>query len=1053
MQGTFLLLIKNFMYKPMDQKASLFEMQNEVIKYWKENKTFEKSIQDRDSNNAYLFYDGPPFINGDPHYGHLLASIAKDLIPRYQTMKGKRVRRVWGWDCHGLPMENKVEKKLNLKGKKEIENYGIDKFIAQCFSFANDVSNEWEWYVDEIGRWVDYNNAYKTMDKDFMESIFWAFKQVYDKGHVYEGKRTSLYSTDASSPVSNFEVAMDSLYQDVTDLSCMVSFKLKSKSTYLIAWTTTPWTLTANTAVAVNPSENYTEFEYLDRKYIVAQKRLDYTLEKAQINKDEIKILSTFKGESLDRLSYEPLYSFFESNGNDNDFKVYLSDYVTIEDGTGILHVAPGFGEEDFNIGKAHDLSTAMVIDDEGKMLSFVNPWEGMYLRDVTPLVVAELGERGLLFASFEFTHALPFYRYANPLIYKTQDAWYINIQNIKDNLLKSNENINWIPDHLKEGRFKKGIETAPDWCISRNRFWGTPIPVWKGVDDDGHIISKVIGSFDELRSFSVDPITKITFTTISREGAIDFKDYSSMDMLLSKYDGQEVIVYIDDKNLIPIIMDYEKASEVQSLAKVSNYQNGKSHFYVFGRPLELHRPNIDLIQLKDLETGTILTRIPEVLDCWFESGSMPFAQMHYPFENKDEFESSYPADYICEYIGQTRAWFYVLHVMANLLKESFVELGMKNLEGNSFKNVICTGIIFGNDGKKMSKSLKNYPDPRKTIEKYGSESLRYAFMVSPLMSGANINVDDKLLEDTVKTIINPYHNIYKYFLIYANQFNWDNSKYNPSSDLLDVWIRVRLQKFINDVDLGLSSYEIPSAMREIQPMLEDISTWFIRRSRDRFASGSVEAISTLYEVLSIFSKVVAPILPFTSENIYQNLRTSDNLESIHLEMFPNLKEQSLDEVKILTEMESVRELAKIGLEMRDSAKIKLRQPLTSFRINKELSEQFQQVLKEELNVESVVVDLTSAIYLDTVMTPELETKGNFREVTRAIQDLRKKSGMKLGEKVVVTWNCEGKLSEVFRKMEIELKSAVLIESLVKDDSLDKTLTLNGDSIGLLVTH
>jgi len=619
-------------FPQVNPKQSFSEMEENVLANWKEKKIFEKSISSRSEKNPYRFYDGPPFITGMPHYGSLLSSIVKDVVPRYWTMKGKRVERRWGWDCHGIPIEDKVQKKLGLESHKDVERVGIKKFIEECYSYTRSTSAEWEWYIEHIGRWVDFKGSYKTMDQDYMESVMWVFKQFYDKGLVYQGKRVSLYSTKLSTPISNFEVAMDNSYEDVNDPAITVMFDLSPngkawENTYALAWTTTPWTIPAHIALAINKEIEYVKVKSDGKFYVLAAKRAE-----SVFKGKEYEVIETIAAEKLHLLSYIPPFDFYVGKIDASlNHRIHYADFVNDEDGTGIAHEAPEFGDVDFNLAKEVGLHITEAMNKEGKYTAEIGEYAGMFYRDANPIMAELLAKKGILFKKESITHRVAMCpRTGIPLVYKAQDSYFIDIQSLKPKLIEANEQINWFPDHFKHGRFLKSMEGAPDWCVSRTRYWATPMPVWVGYDECGNEMDKkVFGSKADIEAASGMKIT------------------------------------------------------------------------------DLHRPYIDEITWK--ENGLTYRRIPEVLDGWLDSGSMPYAQMHYPFENKQSMEASFPADFIVEYVGQIRAWFYVMHVV-----------GVALFDKPSFTNVITTGTIYGTDGRKMSKSYGNYPDPRETLKKYG---------------------------------------------------------------------------------------------------------------------------------------------------------------------------------------------------------------------------------------------------------------------------------------------------------------------------------------------
>ncbi|HPT65976.1 MAG TPA: isoleucine--tRNA ligase [Candidatus Woesebacteria bacterium] len=927
-------------FKDVPQNQSFPALEEEIISFWKENKIFEKSVDQRPADNAYTFYDGPPFITGMPHHGHLLSSIAKDIIPRYQTMKGKKVRRVWGWDCHGLPAENKVEEKLGLKSKKDIEQIGIKKYIEECYSYVQNVSQEWPWYIDHIGRWVDLEHAYKTMDLNYMESVMWVFSELYKKGLIYKGRRISLYCPRCSTPLSNFEIAMDNSYKDVEDPAISIKFKLKDRDAFILAWTTTPWTLPGNLALAVNKNENYVEININNENIILSKARFESVL-----GNQEYKIIKEFKGQELIGLSYEPLYNFFEVTST--DYKIYHADFVSMTDGTGIVHIAPGFGEDDSALGKANNLSVIDHVDDEGKIIDKVIPFAGLFVKKADPLVVDDLKSRNLIFKEEKIKHSYPFcYRCGTPLIYKSQTAWYLNVQSIKPGMKETNQKINWVPEHIKNGRFGQGIETAPDWCLSRSRYWASPVPVWE-CDCGERYVPESIADL-----------------------------------------------------------------EARSGQKVTN----------------LHKPDIDKVVVKCDKCGKDVHRVPEVLDCWFESGSMPYAERHYPFENKDRLEKEFPADYIVEYIGQTRGWFYTLHTLSNALFQS-----------ESFKNCVVTGTIMGNDGRKMSKLFKNFPDTKMVLQKYGGEAMRLYLMSGVIMVGENMNINEKEIEDKVKFILLPLWNCLKYLTTYAQMYNWtpNLNSTNNFKNILDQWIITRTDQFTKDFGQELDKYIIPNAVKLVTPYIEDLSRWYIRQSRDRFVNGDQEALQTLWQVLVQFTKTSAPLIPFITEYFWQNLVLpfdSNAKESVHLELYPEIK--SIDQ-QLLDNMTYVREICEQGNMVRKTNNISTRQPLLKAIINNSqkinLSPELIEVVKNELNVKDIETILSNdnlTVSLDTNITPELKAEGDARDLIRQIQSLRKENQLDLKDKIKIfapDWPA---------KFEKEILSKTLGQSITKSENI-----------------
>lgn len=925
-------------FKNVPNQITFPQVEEEVLKFWKENKIFEKSVDSRPDTDTYSFYDGPPFITGSPHHGSLLPSIAKDVVPRYWTMKGKKVRRVWGWDCHGLPAENKVEERLGLKSKKDIESIGIKKYIDECYSYVQNVSQEWEWYIDHIGRWVDFKNAYKTMDLNYMETVMWTFAQLYKKDLIYKGNRISLFCPRCSTPLSNFEIAMDNSYKTVEDPAISIKFKLKNQDKYIVAWTTTPWTLPGNLALAVNKNETYVEVNYQNETVIIAKARLS-----AVFGENQYQITREFQGNELLGLEYEPLYSYYQAGPN--DYKIYHADFVSMEDGTGIVHIAPGFGEDDSNLGKANNLSVISHVDDEGKIVDKVEKFAGLFVKKADPLVISDLTERNLLLKQEKISHSYPFcYRCSTPLIYKTQTAWYLKVQDLKDQMKQTNQEINWVPEHIKNGRFGQGLESAPDWCLSRSRYWASPIPVWECECGERYVPESIA-------------------------------------------------------NL-----------EAKSGKKVTN----------------LHKPEIDEIQITCDKCGKTVSRVPEVLDCWFESGSMPYAQLHYPFENKELFEKSYPADYIIEYIGQTRGWFYTLHTISNALYGK-----------PSFKNCVVTGVIMGTDGRKMSKLYKNYPDPRMVLEKYGAEAYRLYFMSSVVMLGENINIDEKDIDDRVKNTLLPLWNSFKYFLTYANLHDWSPSLEKKTSDnILDLWIQNKVDTLTTDFASALESYNIPNATRLIQPFIDDLSRWYIRQSRDRFVSGDTNGLQTLWQVLVQFSQTVAPVIPFISEYFWQALVIpfDSKSESIHLTFYPvgTLADQNL-----IDSMALVQQVCEQGNMIRKTKQISTRQPLAKVKVNTEkptlITDKFAEIIKNELNVKQIEIIKTEnglAVELDTNLTPELQAEGDMRDLIRQIQSLRKEAKLELQDKIKVfapAWPAQFEAEILSKTLGVSIEKAEIL--------------------------
>lgn len=913
------------------------EYEKEWVQNWKASKTFEKSVESRSKDNSFVFYDGPPFISGVPHHGTLLSSIVKDAIPRYQTMNGKRVERVWGWDCHGLPAERYTEKKLGIKSRQEVIEYGIEKYINATRKNMEQTSSEWEDVVDRIGRWVDFKGAYKTMDKDYMESVWWAFKTLYEKGKIYEGEKVLMYCTLDGTPLSKAEVTMDAgAYQDVTDPSVFVKFKLKDGAT-LLAWTTTPWTLPANTALAVNKKLDYVEVQVGDEQFILAKELLSKVLQDEKHQPLEYKIVRDLKGEELAGLEYEPLFV----DRGENAHKVWHADYVSHEDGTGIVHLAPTYGEEDFALAKEHNIPSVHTIDQNGYFTE--GDWQGQNVWEVNKQIAKDLKERGVVWKIDYIRHSYPHcHRCNTKLMYRAHPSWFMDIEGQRAKMIEKNEPITWFPPHVKHGRFEKTIEQAPDWNISRDRFWATAMPVWK--TESGK--TKVVGSYAELKELS----------------GVELEDY--------------------------------------------------------------HRPWID--DVKFTIDGEEYTRIDKVMDSWFEAGSMPFAQFHYPFENKEKFEANFPGDFIVEYIGQVRAWFYYMHAMSVAL---FGE--------NSFKNVIVTGNVAGNDGRKMSKSYGNYTDPNELMDKFSADSLRFLLLSSPLLSGEDFALQDKEVGDVARKL-SMIWNMYDFFTMYAEVDGWDFDSNKPftlnPNDLtnpLDKWIVSRIHSLNEEISRHMDGYNIPDAMSPILPFIDDASNWFVRRSRRRFwksedDSDKDDAYRTLHYVLLKLSVLMAPFTPFLAEELYQKL--GGGAESVHLLDWPT--NYTIDEVA-LNDMELVRDYVNQGLSLRAKAGLKVRQPLASVTVPQvEGSFDFESILIDELNVKSVKKG--EVVALDEVITPELKREGLMREVIRFVQNARKDAGLNVDDRISLWMQSEdAQLASAIEEHLGEIKAETLVADYV----------------------
>lgn len=904
-------------FKQVLSQVNFAELEEGIIKFWKEDKTFEKSVQLRPEDKKWTFLDGPPFVTGTPHYGSLLSSIPKDVFGRYWTMKGYRVRRVWGWDGHGLPVENKVENKLKIKRKRDIEKkIGVKKFIEECLGYVNQVSSEWEWYIDHIGRWVDFKNAYKTWDLPYMESVMWVFKQMYDKDLIYKGLRVSLYCPHCATPISNFEVAMDAdNYKDIKEPAAVYKYPLKNeKETFLLAWSTTPWNKLVTPALAVNPKLTYVKVKQGRESYILAKSAV-------KMLQGDYKTIDEFKGEKLVGKKFIPHYSFYKVDPDKKAFIVVGGDFVKEDEGVGIVTLAV-YGEEDLIVMQKENIQLVEHLDEEGNILDFVPNFAGLNYLEANEKVLDDLDKRGLLYRVDEYTHSVPHcWRCATRLYYGPKDAWYVNVQKIKPQLFKNNEPINWFPKHFKYGRFAKSMEAAPDWNISRNRYWGSPVPVWECECGE----RTVPGSVKELEELSSQKITN------------------------------------------------------------------------------LHKPDIDDIEIKCPSCGKGAKRVSEVLDSWIEAGSASFAERHFPFEKGLQLEDFFPPDFIAEYTGQIRAWFYVLHVIATALYD---------LPG--FKSVLVEGVMLGTDGRKMSKNYNNYPDPKEVIKKYGGDGLRIYLLGSPIMKGEDVNFSNDGVPEAVRGFLLILWNCYKYFVDYANTFNFDcNSKEAKEAkenlSILDKWILARLTELVLDLKKNYENYDTSNVVKLLKEfVVNDLSTWYIRRSRDRI-SGEEErdrntALSVLYGVLVTYSKLLAPIAPFIAEEIYKNLTFE---ESVHLTSFPE-GDKTLFNEKLISDMSLVRKIAEAGHAKRKEAGIKLRQPLaaSSYKLPDQLDKDLEQILAAELNVKAVEYKKSSKkepeVTLDTRITRQLAQEGEARELIRQVQQLRKEQNLTLADKTSI---------------------------------------------------
>ncbi len=866
-------------YPEVSPRADYPAIEQRILDYWAEQQTFEQSVANRAAGgNEYVFNDGPPFANGLPHYGHLLTGYVKDVVPRFWTMRGKRVERRFGWDTHGLPAEMETEKELGVSGRKAITDFGIENFNAACRSSVMRYTAEWENYVTRQARWVDFSNDYKTMDLPYMESVMWAFKQLYDKGLVYEADRVMPYSWGAETPLANFEIRLDDATRPRQDPALTVGFTLNQTlrpgtETRVLAWTTTPWTLPSNLALAVGPDIDYVLLEHGQFTYVLAEAALErYARELG----DGV-VVGALKGSELAGLTYEPLFPYFAHHAN--AFRVLTAAYVETGDGTGVVHIAPGFGEEDQNVGEANDITLVVPVDDSGRFTEEVTDWVGENVFDANPKVIAHLKDQGVVLRHETYDHNYPHcWRTDTPIIYRAIGSWYVEVTAFRDRMVELNQQINWIPSHIRDGQFGKWLEGARDWSISRNRFWGAPIPVWKS-DDPAYPRIDVYGSLDELEAdFGV-------------------------------------------------------------------------------RPTDLHRPFIDdLVRPNpDDPTGTsMMRRVPEVLDCWFESGSMPYAQHHYPFENVEYFEQHNPADFIVEYIAQTRGWFYTMHVLSTAL-----------FDRPAFSNVICHGVLLDNEGQKLSKKLRNYPDPVDVFESVGSDAMRWYLISSPILRGLDTRIekDDSGIRDVVRQTLNPIWNAYSFFTLYANAEGYAATERTDSENLLDRYILAKTNELIVVTTAQLEAYDLAGACASVQTYLDALTNWYIRRSRERFwntdpdAELDVDALDTLFTVLRTLSKVLAPLLPLIADEIWLGLNGGDG--SVHLEDWPTWDTVPADP-DLVVAMDRLRDAASAALSLREDRNLRVRLPLAKAIVagaGSEAIAPFADLLADEINVKAIEFD------------------------------------------------------------------------------------------------
>ena len=931
------------MYKKVPTDLKFVEREREVEKFWRDNHIFEKSIEDRKDAPTYMFYDGPPTANGKPHIGHALTRVIKDMIPRYRTMKGYKVPRKAGWDTHGLPVEIEVEKELGINGKEQIEKYGVAPFIEKCKESVWKYKSMWEQFSNVIGFWADMDDPYVTYHNSYIESEWWALKQIWDKGLLYKGFKVVPYCPRCGTPLSSHEVAQG--YKDVKERSAIVRFKKKDEDVYFLAWTTTPWTLPSNVALCVNPDEEYSKVKQGDYTYILASALVETVL------KDDYTVLETYKGKELEGIEYEPLWGGLNVKGK--AWYVVCDSYVTLTDGTGIVHIAPAFGEDDSRIGRNYNLPFIQLVDAQGN-LTKETKWEGIFVKDADKLVLKDLEESGKLFDAPVFEHSYPHcWRCNTPLIYYARESWYIKMTAVKEDIIRNNNTINWIPESIGKGRFGDWLENIQDWAVSRNRYWGTPLNVW--ICECGHMHS--IGSIDELKSMSKN--------------------------------------CPDD--------------------------------------IELHRPYIDAVTITCPECGKEMRRTPEVLDAWFDSGSMPFAQHHYPFENKEMFEAQFPADFISEAVDQTRGWFYSLLAISTLI-----------FNRAPYKNVIVMGHVQDEDGQKMSKSKGNAVDPMDALNKFGADAIRWYFYVNSAPWLPN-RFHDKAVEEGQRKFLGTLWNTYAFYVLYADIDNFDPTKYSLEYDklsVMDKWLLSKLNTLVNTVDEYLNNYKITETARALQSFTDDMSNWYVRRCRERFWAKGMEqdkinAYMTLYTALITLSKISAPMIPFMTEEIYQNLvRSVDKSapESIHLTDFPKVNEKFIDK-DLEVSMDEVLDIVVLGRAARNSANIKNRQPIGNMYVKAEniLSPFYVEIIEDELNVKAVEFKDDVEEFVSYSFKPQLKTVGPkygklLGKIKEALSNLD-------GHKAMQELNADGALNFDFDGEKVVLGRDDLLIETAKNDN------------------
>jgi isoleucyl-tRNA synthetase len=1137
-------------------KSDVAKREEQTLRFWNEHGIFKKTLEKDAPKGNYVFYDGPPFATGLPHYGHILASAIKDAVPRYQTMRGFHVDRKWGWDCHGLPIENIVEKELKISGKKQIEEIGIATFNEHARSRVLQYVGEWKNTIERIGRWVDFDGSYKTMDNSYIESVWWALKEIHGKNLIYESTKVLPYCPRCETPIANSEIAMDNSYKDITDISVYAKFKLEGEpDTYMIAWTTTPWTLPGNAALAVNPDLVYSKIKIGNDFFILAKDRLVTV-------KEPYEMVEEFSGEALVGRRYAPVFDYYKGKdlkNKENIWKVWSAFFVTAESGTGIVHIAPAFGEDDMNLAKEYNIPVIHHVGGDGKFKTEVTDFAGQPVKpkddhqkaDIE--IIKNLAHRGLLFAKEKIIHSYPHcFRCETPLFYYAIPAWFIKISETKEKMLRLNEKINWIPEHLKEGRFKKSMEGAPDWNISRNRYWASPLPIWKcdacndteflgsladikkktdrgnefyvmrhgeaesnvnGVlnsELDGKVaeltekgVVQIKHSSRELKKIGIEhiiasPVTRTRKTALiaaqeiglnqsevvfderirevnpgefngrpireyhafftsdedrfkrtpkGGENELDIKRRMTEVLyeLDEKFKGKKILIVTHDTPawlLCAGAMGWTTEESIRIRNKTNLFlANAEVRKLEFSKiphnadfELDFHRPYIDSIVYPCVCGKGDKKRIPEVIDCWFESGSMPFAQVHYPHENKEKFHKNFPAQFIAEYIAQTRTWFYYMHALSTMLFGS-----------TAFENVVTTGTVLAEDGQKMSKSKGNFPDPWLLFNKYGVDPVRYYLLSSPVMKSEDLRFSEKEVDSIYKKFLLRLQNVLSFYELYKNSAVMPSEK---SDSVLDQWILARLDEVVAETTTAMELYEIDRAIKPFDLFVDDLSTWYLRRSRDRLKEEGADkekALATLRYVFIEFSKLLAPFTPFIAEDVYQRTKTERHRESVHLEEWPKSGKVSVKELfgrlvgnhdeQILSDMAEVRGVVSQALEIRSKSAIKVRQPLGTLTIKsvrlKEKSD-YVDLIKEEVNVKEVLFDaaLTSDIDLDLTLTPQLIEEGKFRDLLRATQELRKKEDLVPNYQIVLTVDTSEEGRKIMEKFRNEYMKTAGIKDL-----------------------